>query len=131
MYRTFTSSSGTVVHLLPRCLDAADEEADARLELDGRTLERRQGLLVAPRLTRRVRDAPVDEVWRSGERGADLADAIAEADHAVEAKVGDLADRLRAPRGDVDATVEHDAHGIGMERLGVAARAEGTDRAIG
>ena len=55
------------------------------LELGRGALERGQRLLVAPGLARGIGDAPVDQLGSAGKLGADLAHAIAEADHVVEA----------------------------------------------
>src|SRR4051812_39640107 len=131
MYRTLTSSSGTCGHLPGGggLFDCLDEKLDAGAELVRRALERREGLLVAPGLARGVRDAPVDQLGSTRELGAHLAHAIAEADHAVEALSGERAQRLRAACGDVDAAATHHAHGVGMQRLGMAARARGAHRA--
>src|SRR4051812_33042073 len=60
MYRTLTNSSGTFGHLLGGCVDGLDQEADARLDLGRGALERGQRLPIAPGLTCRVGDAPMD-----------------------------------------------------------------------
>src|SRR4051812_42579156 len=116
MYRTLTRWSG-MGHLLPGCFDRADEETDAGLELGGGALERGPRLLVASGLARGIGNAPVDYLGCAGELGADLAHAIAEADHVVEAPAGELAQVLGAPPRDVDAAVADHAHCVGMQRL--------------
>ena len=68
---------------------------------------------------------------RAGELGADLAHAVAERDHVVEALPGELVQVLGAPASDVDAALAHHAHRVGMQRLGVAARADRAHRAAG
>src|SRR5215207_5882046 len=103
--------------------DRLEQEADPCLELGGRALEGRQGLVVRPRRGRWVADAPVDRLRRPGELGADLAHPVAEADHIIEAPVGQLAEVLRPVPGQVDPALAHYPHGIWMQRLRVAARA--------
>ncbi len=76
-------------------LDRVEPEADARLEFGGRALEGRQGLVVGSRLACRVADAPVDRLRCAGELGTDLAHAVAQADHGVEAPAGGFAVRDR------------------------------------
>ena len=65
------------------------------------------------------------------ELGADLAHAIAEADHVVEALGGELAEVLGTPPRDIDAALAHHPHRVGMQRLGMAARACRAHRAAG
>src|SRR5919197_1186858 len=98
-----TSSSGMFGDLPPGCLDRVDEEADASLEFGGGALEGGQRLGVAAGLACRVGDAPMDHVRRARELRADLAHAVAEADHIVEAPVGELVQVLRPLSRDVDA----------------------------
>src|SRR4051812_11240312 len=106
--------------LLPIGVDRSDEEADAGLELGGGALE---GLVVDW-----LRDAPVEGLG-ARELAADLAPAVPEADHVVEALARELVEVLGAPRRDVDAALAHHAHGVGVERLGAAARARRADGA--
>src|SRR5687767_9727679 len=103
MYRTFTSSSGTFGHLLigGALLDRLDEKADAGAKLGGGLLVRGQRFLVASGFARRIGDAPMDQLGWAGELGADLAHAIAEADHVVEALVGEFAEVLGAAPGEI------------------------------
>ena len=82
-------------------------------------------------LTRRVGHAPVDELGVVRELGADLANAVAQRDHAVEALRGEFVQVLGAVGADVDPPLAHDADGVGMERFRVAAGARGFDRAVG
>src|SRR3954465_497679 len=103
MYRTFTSSSGTVGHLLGGRVDRLDEKADAGLDLGGDPLERGQRLPIAAGLARRVGDAPMDRHRRAREFWADLAHPVAEADHVVEALALELVHVLGAPPCDVHA----------------------------
>src|SRR3954454_20225619 len=95
MSRTGRGWSGMVGHLLTggagRVFDRLDEKPDPAAELRRDALERRKDVLVAPGLARRVGDAPVDQGRVGGELGAHLAHAIAQADHVVEALVGELA----------------------------------------
>src|SRR4051812_33156236 len=133
MYRTFTSSSGTCGYLLVggRLCDRVDEKADASAQLGGAALERRQGVLVGAGLAGRVRDAPVDLLGAAGELGADLAYAVAQADHVVEALGRELVEVLGSAPGQVDAAVAHHSHGVGVQRLWVAARARRAHGAAG
>src|SRR4051794_25850914 len=100
-----------------------DEKADARGELASGPLERGQRVVVAARLPRRVGNAPVDCLGGTRKLRADFADAIAERDDAVEPTVGEFPQALRASPRDVDPAVAHDADGVRMERLRIAARA--------
>ena len=100
-----------------------------RLELGGGALERRVRRPVGRALERRVGDAPVDELGLRRELGADLADAVAQRDHHVEALRDELVEVLGAVAADVDAALAHHAHRVGMQRLRVAAGADGLDRA--
>ena len=77
-----------------------------------------------------VGDAPVRRRGVAGELGADLPHPVAQRDDPVEAGPGEPAQVLGRSPGDVDAPLGHDAHGVGMQRLGVAARAAGVDRAV-
>jgi hypothetical protein len=61
------------------------------------------------------------------ELGADLADAIAEADHVVEPLPGEFVEMLCAAALEVDPSLAHHSYGVGMKRLGVASRATGVD----
>ena len=81
-------------------------------QLGGGALECGQGLLVASPARARVRDAPVDSLGCSGKLGADLAHAVAQADHVVEAPAGELAEVLGATAGEVDAVRAHHAHRV-------------------
>ena len=51
---------------------------------------------------RGVGNAPVDELWVRRELGTDLADAVAQGDHEVEALGHELVEVLGAVRADVD-----------------------------
>src|SRR4051812_4516361 len=100
--------------------DRLQPEADARLQLSGRALERRQGLVVAAGLAGRITDAPMDSLRCARKLGADFADAVAEADDIVEATPCELAEMLRTAPRQVDPARAHHPHGIGMQRLGIA-----------
>ena len=66
-----------------------------------------------------------------GNSGQTSADAIAQADHVVEALPGEPAQALGTSPGDVDATRAHHTDRVGMQRLRVAPGAHGLDRATG
>ena len=103
--------------------DRREQEADARSRARRRCARTR----VASR--RRVparapgRGCSSGSARGAGELGADLAHPVAEADHAVEALAGELAQVLRAAAGEVDAALAHHPHRVGMQRLGMAAGA--------
>src|SRR5829696_9855648 len=103
MYRTLTSSSGMFGDLLGGGgrFDRLDEEVDAGAKCNRGAFERGQGLLVAAGFARGVGDAPMDQFGSAGELGADLAHAVAEADHVVEALAGELAEVLGTTPGEV------------------------------
>src|SRR5512132_1752673 len=105
----FTSSSGTFGDLPSGVgrFDCLDEKPDAGAEFGGGALERGQGFLVASWLACGVGDAPMDQLGAAGELGADLAHAIAEADHVVEALPGEFAQVFGTTAGEVDAALAH------------------------
>src|SRR5436190_13911773 len=103
--------------------DCGDEKADPRRELAGGPLEHGQRVVVVAGLARRVGNAPVNFLLGTRKLRADLADAIAERDDAVEAAVGEFGQALRTSARDVDPALAHDADGVRMERLRIAARA--------
>src|SRR4051812_5955006 len=90
MYRTCTNSSGIAVDLLAWCSHRLDQKPEPSLQLGGGALERRQRLVVAAGLARRIGDAPMDQFRCPGELGTDLAHSVAQADHAVEATLREL-----------------------------------------
>jgi hypothetical protein len=49
----------------------------------------------------------------------------------IEAAIGEPAEVLGRPAGDVDAELAHGAHGVGMQGLGMASGARGFGRAVG
>src|ERR687885_2413163 len=106
-----------------------EQKGDASGELVGGALEGGVGLGVALALARRVGDAPVDELGVAGELGADLAHAVAEADHVVELFLGELTQVLGAPTAELDAALAHHPHGVRVQRLEMASGAAGLDRA--
>ena len=106
-----------------------EQVADARLELRRGAFERGGGGPVGWALARGVGNAPVDELRVRRELGTDLADAIAERDHHVEAIGDELVEVLGAVAADVDPASLHDAHRVRMQRLGIAAGAGRVDRA--
>ena len=71
------------------------------------------------------------ELGCAGELGADLAHAIAEADHVVEAPITELAQVLGAAPGEVDAALAHHPHRVGMQGLRMAAGAGCAHRSAG
>ena len=60
---------------------------------------------------------------------ADLAYAVAEADHVVKGQPDELAEVLGAAGHEVDSALAHDPHRVGMQRLGMAAGADRAHRA--
>ena len=62
------------------------------------------------------------------ELGADLANAIAQRDHQVEGLRDELVEVLAPIAAEVDASLADHAHGVGMQRLGVAPGADCLDR---
>src|SRR3954453_3441463 len=129
----FTSSSVRCGHLLVGggLFHGPDEEANAGAKLGRGALERGQRSLVASRSACRIGDAPMDELGCARKFRTDLAHAIAEADHMVEALPSELAQVLRATAGDVDPALTHHPHRVGVQRLGVATRAGCPYRAAG
>src|SRR5215213_9773432 len=111
--------SGISAHLLSLCglCNQLEQERDPRGQLVGGALERGKAALASSRLTIGVRDAPMDQSGRVREIGADLADAIAEADHVVESLGRELVEVLGLPPAEIDAARAHHAHGVGMKRL--------------
>ena len=102
-------------------------EADARLELGGRSLERRVRGEVRTHLDA-GRECSSARAGDGRELGADLSNAVAEGDHHVEPLSDELVEVLGAVRADVDAPPLKDPHGVGMQRLRVAPRARRFDR---
>ena len=114
--------------------EGGEQEPDAGLQLGGRLLEGRVARLVVAVCVPGggVGDAPVDGLGAAGELGADLAHPVAQADHPIEALLGEHAQVLRALTGQVDAVlVSHHPHGVGVQGLGVAAGAVGLDQPTG
>ena len=62
----------------------------------------------------------------AGELRADLTDLVAERDHPVEARPGELAQVRGGVAGDVDATLGHHRDRVGVERFGVAPALRGS-----
>src|SRR5262249_7852777 len=96
------------------------QEADARLELDGGALERGIRRSVARAVERRVGNAPVCEARLGREFGTDLSDAVAQGDHHVEALRDELVQVLGAIPADVDAALAQYSNRVRMQRFGVA-----------
>src|SRR4051794_41021879 len=111
--------------LLQRRVHRDQQEADTDGELLRDLLERRSAL------ASRVGNAPVDRLGAARELGADLADAVAERDHVVEALAGELAQTLGAPAGDVYPAAAHRVHRLVAQRLRPAAGARRAHRAPG
>jgi hypothetical protein len=110
-------------------LDPLQEERQPGRQLVGGALEGGIGVGVSRAGARRVADAPVDLFGRAGELGADLADAIAEADHVVEALAAELVEMLGSAAGEVDPALAHHAHRVRVQRLRLAAGAQRLDLA--
>jgi hypothetical protein len=72
----------------------------------------------------------VDCRGSAGKLGADLADSIAEGDHEVEAPTSEFVEVLRSLGADVDPSFAHDANGVGVDGLRMAAGAENVDRSV-
>src|SRR3954467_8939048 len=111
--------------------DRLEEEADPALKLGRGALEGGQYLLIAPRLATRIGKAPMDQLRPAGKFRTYLAHAIAEADHVVEALCRELAQVLRPSARKIDAACAHHPYRVGMQRLGMAARAGRAQRAAG
>ena len=79
---------------------------------------------VAVVLGGRIRNAPVRHRRWPWEVGADLAHAIAQADHMVEPLPDELLQVLGATALDVEAAFAHHLHGGRVQRLGMAAGAD-------
>ena len=109
-----------------------EQEPDAGVQLGGRLLEGRVAGVVVGLAGGRVGDAPVDGLGLTGELGAHLAHPVTQADHPVEALVGEQVQMLRRVAGQVDAVlVSHHPHRVGVQRLGMAAGAVRLDGPTG
>ena len=111
--------------------EVGQQETYAPLDLVGDFLERgiRCGIVVAR--AGGVGDAPMGGDRRPRKLWADLAHLVAKGDHPVEAVTGEARERLRRTSRNIDAALGHGPHGVGMQRLGMAAGAPGLDRAGG
>lgn len=101
------------------------EEAYADFQIGGGSLERWGALLVRSSVGRGIRHAPMDSVRSPRKSGAGFSHAVAECDDVVELLAGELGQVPGATAANSDASLAHDPHRIGTQRLGVTAGGEG------
>src|SRR3954468_24511460 len=127
MYRTLMVGSSRIGIASFSHRQTGDQKVDPLFEFDGGPLERRGAVIEVRSLGGRVRHAPVDGRGPAWELGTDLADLVAQRDDMVELVAGDPIEMRGGVPRDVDASFGHGPHGIGMQRLRMAAGAASPD----